>query len=119
MMIRLYFDEDSMRRSLVRALRARGVDVITALEAGMIEREDAEHLDYATEQGRVLCTFNVGDFYRLHSEYVAQGKPHAGIILMRQQYYSVGEQMRRLLKLMASKSAEEMKDWVEFLSAWG
>jgi predicted nuclease of predicted toxin-antitoxin system len=118
-MIRLYFDEDSMRRSLVRALRARGVDVITALDAGMVEREDAEHLDYATEQGRVLCSFNVGDFYRLHSEYVAQGKPHAGIILMRQQYYSVGEQMRRLLKLMASKSADEMKDWVEFLSAWG
>jgi predicted nuclease of predicted toxin-antitoxin system len=118
-MIRLYFDEDSMRRSLVRALRARGVDVITALEAGMIEREDVEHLDYATEQGCVLCTFNVGDFYRLHSEYVAQGKPHAGIILMRQQYYSVGEQMRRLLKLMASKPADEMKNWVEFLSAWG
>jgi predicted nuclease of predicted toxin-antitoxin system len=118
-MIRLYFDEDSMRRSLVRALRARGVDVITALEAGMIEREDAEHLDYATEQGRVLCTFNVGDFYRLHADYVAHGRSHAGIILMRQQYYSVGEQMRRLLKLMASKSADEMKNWVEFLSAWG
>jgi hypothetical protein len=46
--IRLYFDEDSMRRSLVRALRARGVDVITALDAGMIEREDVDHLDYAT-----------------------------------------------------------------------
>ena len=118
-MIRLYFDEDSMHRSLVRTLRARGVDVITALEAGMIEREDAEHLDYATEQGRVLCTFNVGDFYRLHSEYVAQGKPHAGIILMRQQYYSVGEQLRRLLRLMPSKPADEMKNWVEFLSAWG
>ena len=119
MTIRLYFDEDSMRRSLVRALRARGVDVITALDAGMIEREDAEHLDYATEQGRVLCSFNVGDFYRLHTDYVTQGKPHAGIILMRQQYYSVGEQMRRLLKLMASKSADEMKNWIEFLSAWG
>ena len=80
MTIHLYFDEDSMQRSLVRALRARGVDVITALDAGMIEREDAEHLDYATEQGRVLCSFNVGDFYRLHSDYLAQGKPHAGII---------------------------------------
>ncbi len=108
-----------MRRSLVRALRARGVDVITALDAGMIEREDAEHLDYATEQGHVLRSFNVRDFYRLHSDYVAQGRPHAGIILMRQQYYSAGEQMRRLLKLMASKSADEMKNWAEFLSAWG
>ena len=85
-MIRLYLDEDSMRRSLVRALRVRGVDLITALDAGMIERKDVEHLDYATEQGRVLCSFNVGDFYRLHTDYVAQGKPHAGIILMRQQF---------------------------------
>jgi hypothetical protein len=30
----------------------------------------------------------------------------------------VGEQMRRLLKLIATKSAEEMKDKIEFLSAW-
>jgi predicted nuclease of predicted toxin-antitoxin system len=117
--IRLYFDEDSMHRSLVRALRARGVDVVTALDAGMIERADAEHLDYATGQGRVLCSFNVGDFYRLHTDYLSQGRPHAGIILMRQQYYSVGEQMRRLLRLIASKPADEMENWVEFLSAWG
>jgi len=119
MTIRLYMDEDTMDQALVQALRARNVDVITALDAGMIEREDAEHLDYATEHGCVLCTFNISDFYRLHSEYVAQGKPHAGIILMRQQYYSVGEQMRRLLRLMASRSADEMKNWVGFLSAWG
>ncbi len=68
MKIRLYFDEDSMRRSLLRALRARGVDVITALDADMIERKDAEHLGYATQQGRVLCTFNARDFYRLHTD---------------------------------------------------
>jgi len=107
-----------MRRSLVSALRARGVDVITALDAEMIERKDAEHLDYATQQGRVLCTFNVGDFHRLHTDYMAHNMPHAGIILMRQHHYSVGEQMRRLLRLMASKSAEDMENWVEFLSAW-
>jgi hypothetical protein len=119
MTIRLYMDEDTMDQALVQALQVRNVDVITALDAGMIEREDVEHLDYATEQGCVLCSFNVRDFYRLHSEYMAQGKLHAGIILMRQQYYSVGEQMRRLLRLVASKSADEMENWVEFLSAWG
>jgi predicted nuclease of predicted toxin-antitoxin system len=116
--IRLYFDEDSMRRSLVRALRSRGVDVITALDAGMIEREDAEHLDCATQQGRVLCTFNVGDFYQLHTDYVARGKPHTGIVLMHQQRYSIGQQMRALLKLIATKPADEMNGWIEFLSAW-
>ena len=118
MSIRLYIDEDSMDRALVRALRARGVDVTTALEEEMIERGDAEHLEYATAQGRVLYSFNREDFYRLHTTYLAQGKAHAGIILARQQHYSVGEQMRRLLKLIATKSADEMENWVEFLSAW-
>jgi len=50
--------------------------------------------------------------------YSAQGKSHAGIILANQQQYSVGEQMRRILRLIAAKSAEDMRNWVEFLSAW-
>ena len=119
MKIRLYFDEDSMRDALVKALRARGVDVVTALEAGMIDRDDSEHLDYAAAQGRSLSSFNVKDFYDLHASRLTAGKSHAGIILARQQVYSIGELMRRLLRLIAAKSAEEMKDRVEFLSAWG
>jgi endonuclease V-like protein UPF0215 family len=118
MTLRLYLEEDSMRRALIRALRARGVDVTTALEAGMVERDDRDHLDYATVQGRVLYSFNIGDFYRLHRAYLAEGKVHAGMILAQQQHYSVGEQMRRLLKLSAAKSAEDMRNQVEFLSAW-
>lgn len=118
MRIRLYFDEDSMDGDLVRALRARGVDVTTALDEHMIERSDAEHLDFALLQGRVLFSFNRGDFLRLHSQYLAIGKSHAGLILARQQQHSAGEQMRRMLRLIAAKSAEEMRNCVEFLSAW-
>lgn len=118
MTIRLYVDEDSMDKALIRALRTRGMDVTTAQDEGMIERSDVEHLEYATSQGRVLYSFNRRDFYQLHTEYLRQGKFHAGIILARQQQYSVGEQMRRILKLNAAKSAEEMQHWVEFLSAW-
>ena len=40
MRIRLYLDEDTMDKALVSALRARGVDVLTAQEATMIERPD-------------------------------------------------------------------------------
>jgi hypothetical protein len=60
--IRLYLDEDAVDRDLVRALRARGVDVLTAQEAGLIEHDDEAHLEYATAQGRVLYGFNVGDY---------------------------------------------------------
>ena len=74
MKIRLYFDEDSMRQALVIALRARGVDVATALEADMIEKPDVEHLEYASRQGRVLFSFNVGDFYQLHTEFLQRSR---------------------------------------------
>jgi len=66
MTIRIYVDEDAMDRDLVEGLRARGIDVLTALEAGMIERSDEEHLDFATREGRILYSFNIKDFYRLH-----------------------------------------------------
>jgi len=117
--IRLYIDEDSMSHALVRALRSRNVDVVTALEAGMIEREDRAHLMFATTQRRVLYTFNVRDFYALHSQSIARSESHSGLILVRQQQFSVGEQARRLFKLIATKSAQEMESRAEFLSAWG
>lgn len=118
MKIRLYFDEDAMDADLVHALRIRGVDVTSALEQGMIRRSDADHLEFAALQGRVLYSFNVGDFQRLHSEYLTQGKHHSGVILGQQQRYSLGEQMRRLLKIIARISDEEMSDRVVFLSSW-
>jgi hypothetical protein len=117
-MLRLYFDEDAMDEALVKALRVRGIDVLTAFEAGMIERPDEEHLDYATSQGRVLYTFNVADFCRIHAAAPSSSGPHAGIVVGRQKQYSIGEQMRRLLKLIAARSPEQMANHLEYLSAW-
>jgi hypothetical protein len=85
----------------------------------MIEHIDEDHLAFATVQNRVLCSFNVGDFYRLHMRYMEQHRAHAGIVLARQQQYPVGEYMRRLLRLSTHHTAEEMQNQVEFLSAWG
>ena len=107
-----------MDADLVHSLRIRGVDLVTALEQRMIRRDDIDHLELAHSQGRVLYSFNVGDFQRLHTEVLNQGKHHSGIILARQQRHSVGEQMRRLLRIIAALSADEMKDSLIFLSAW-
>jgi hypothetical protein len=115
---RLYIDEDAMDDDLVQALRLRGTDVQTALEAGLVGRPDGEHLAYAAETGRVLYTFNVGDFMRLHSECMTEGRAHAGIIFGDQQRFGVGEQMRRLLRIISLRSAEELRGGYEFLSAW-
>lgn len=118
MRIKLYLDEDAMDRDLAEALRQRGVDVLTALEAGMIERPDIEHLEFAASQSRVLYSFNVGDFAALHRDFLTGGDHHAGIILARQQRLGLGEQMRRLLRLIGTRTAKEMQDKIEFLGAW-
>ena len=107
-----------MDDDLVQALRLRGVDVETVLDARLIGRPDDEHLAHASAEGCVLYTFNVGDFMHLHGEYAAAGRAHAGIIFGDQQRYSVGEQMRRLRRIIALRSAEAMQNTYEFLSAW-
>lgn len=115
MRIRLYIDEDAMARALVQGLRARGVDLTTVIEEGMNERDDREQLEYATAQGRVVYTFNVGHFCNIHKSYMAHGKSHSGIIVVNRQRYSVGEQIRRLLSLIGITSAEHMIDNLRFL----
>ena len=118
MTIRLYLDEDAVDKALVRALRARAVDVEPANEAGMIERDDEQQLEYAAAEGRVVYTFNRAHFCRLHAQWLAAGHRHAGIVVARQQQYSVGEQMRRLLKLLAARTADDMHNHIEFLCDW-
>ena len=77
MQIRLYLDEDAMDNDLVRALRMRGLDVITALDVGLIGSIDLDHLELAIESGRVLYSFNVSDFMNLHTQFLATGRNHA------------------------------------------
>lgn len=116
--ISLYLDEDTMDSDLLTALRLRNVDVLSTGEAQMLSRSDEEQLKWALENQRVVYSFNIRDFYRIHTNWVEEGRNHSGIILGFQSY-SIGQQMRRLLRIIASKSAEDMKNQVEFLSAWG
>lgn len=116
---KIYLDEDAMDSDLVAALRSRGVTVITALDADLVGKEDHEQLAFAAESGCVLYTFNVSDFYRLHAHWVEAGREHAGMILAPQQRFSVGEQLRRILRLRASAAASAMRNQVEFLGNWG
>jgi len=114
--IRLYLDEDAQRNSLLRGLRARGVDVLTAHEAQHMGVPDTEQIAFAAQADRTLFTFNRGDFVALHSHYLAIGQPHAGIIVSDQ--LEVGLVLRRLLRLLSARTAEDMRNWLEFLSNW-
>jgi hypothetical protein len=73
-----YADEDFPLQT-VEALRLRGHDVLTAVEAGQSNQriEDDAVLAFATRSGRTLLTLNRWDFIRLS----AQMSPHGGIVV--------------------------------------
>lgn len=112
--VRLYLDKDVMSRDLVNALRSRAVDLITAKEAGLIHIPDSQHLEYATAQGRTLVSYNTRDYARLHAEYHASDRHHAGIIVSDQ--VQTGVLVKRLLKLLNMCTAADMPDRLEYLS---
>jgi hypothetical protein len=117
--VRLYFDEDCADTDVAAALRARGFDVLLCQDAGMLGRTDEEHLALAAVQGRALFTGNIRDFRLLDAGWRSVGRKHAGIVLVAQGRWSTGERIRRLIRLCATLTAEEMVDRVEFLSSWG
>jgi hypothetical protein len=114
--IKLYIDEDAQRTDLIQALRARQINVVTASEANLLGQTDEIHLQYATAQERVIFTFNRGDFFRLHTEWLSRDQHHSGIVVSDQ--ISIWVIMRRLLRLIDEKQASDMQDWLEFLSNW-
>ncbi len=116
--IRLYLDEDALQIALVLALKKSNINVITVADAARFSFSDEEQLIWATEQRRGVYSFNMGDFQQLHHTFLAKGMEHSGIILVPQQRYSIGEQLRGLLKLISQKSAEDMINQLVFLSAY-
>ncbi len=118
MQIKLYIDEDAQAESLLKSLRRHKIDVLTTDEAEMKGASDLEQLEFAASQSRTIYTFNVKDFMILHRNFLDNNQTHSGIILGEQRRFGTGEQLRRLLKLIAEIPAEEMQNNLEFLSNW-
>jgi Domain of unknown function (DUF5615) len=116
--LRIHLDEDADAHALLNGLRHRGLDVTSSRERGLLRCLDDEQLAWASERLRAIYTYNAADFCRLHSEFLHHGRHHAGIIIGDQQTASIGEQIKRLIRINEAKTAEEMKDTLEFLSNW-
>jgi len=53
-----------------------------------------------------------------NSKLLRRNQSHSGIVAIQQQSLSVGERMRRLIKLWSAVNAEDMVNRIEFLSHW-
>ncbi len=105
--IALYLDADVSKKS-APTLREKGFDVISAKEVGNAELDDRAQLEYAIGQRRAILTCNIQDFVPLLDEYWRAGREHYGVIVSEQ--LSVGELLRRVLNLLNTVDADEMKN---------
>jgi predicted nuclease of predicted toxin-antitoxin system len=105
-----FFADQHFPGPVVQGLRHRGVDVLTAQEAGRCQLTDPEQLAFAASEGRVVLTFD-SDFLALHQA----GITHAGIAWCPATKYSIGDLIRVLVLLHGVLSAAEMQNHLEHL----
>jgi len=107
--IRFYFDQH-YPKPVARALGQRGIDALTAQEAGRCGLPDPNQLQFATSQDRVMVTFDP-DYLALQSS----GVQHAGIAWSPMLKYSIGQLIFMLVLLHAVLDRDTMKNHVEYL----
>lgn len=79
---RLLLDE-MISPTVARALRDRGLDVTAVAESPELRAlPDAAVLEHARQDGRILVTRDVADFGRLHQQWLTDGRPHAGLVMV-------------------------------------
>jgi hypothetical protein len=104
-----YFDE-SVDLAVSEQLALAGLDIVSAHSLDRLGATDPDHLRRATEMGRVLCTCDA-DFVGL----AQQGLEHAGIVFGHKQRVTIGDWVRYIRRLHATRSAEEVSGLVFYV----
>ena len=107
--MRFHLDEH-VDHAIAHALRLRGIDVTTSVDADLLGASDEAHLEFARDSERVIYTQD-SDFVKLHRA----GVMHAGIVYSSPGLRSIGEVVRRLCLMNDCLEPEEMTGQLEFL----
>ena len=115
--MRLFLDAHVSARRIATALREQH-DVRAADEERELDGADDERLlALATEQGRIMVTFNVKDFARITTEWAAAGKSHAGCLLIVGIDHAEFGLILRVIEHALSTRGEQAA-WIDY-TAWG
>jgi hypothetical protein len=115
--VRLFLDAHVSGRRIATALREQH-DVRAADEERELDGWDDEGLlALATEQGRIMVTFNVKDFARITTEWAAAGKSHAGCLLIVGIDHAEFGLVLRVIDHALSTRAQPAA-WIDY-TAWG
>jgi len=76
-----FYSNENFAADIVKILRHSGYDILTSYEAGQANQgiSDKDVLIFATNQNRIVITFNRDDFIDLHHG----GADHNGIIIFK------------------------------------
>ena len=107
-MFRFHLDEN-VNPAIAEGLRLRGIDCTTTREVGLRGALDEEQLAFATSQQRILVTTDE-DFLT-----IAHSQPHPGILYWHQERRTIGEVIRRIVRLCEQHTAEAIRNQVMFL----
>ena len=114
--ISIHCDED-VDSAIWTGLRRFGIDVTAVAEERQFALADELLLEWAASHGRALFTHNARDFPRMHNEILAGQGHHAGIIVAPRNL-AIGDIIRRLARICAERSPEDMRDRLDYLSSW-
>lgn len=113
MTVALYADVN-VEAAIVRAVRRGGHSILTAVEDGLGEADDAVVLDRATALGRAVFTRDA-DFLRLDRARQRDGVAFGGVIYAQQRDVTVSRCIADLLIIVQTLREDEMKDAIFFL----
>ncbi|MGK7894665.1 MAG: DUF5615 family PIN-like protein [Xenococcus sp. (in: cyanobacteria)] len=113
MSLKLFIDEDTQDKLLVRLLRNAGHDVLTVNEVGLMGQNDPTILDFARVNSRLLLTYNCDDFEELHKI----NQLHSGILaIYRDADSSKDMSFKTIIKAIANLEAANIPLAKQFIS---
>ncbi len=110
--LKLYLDEH-IWRELASVLREKGFDALHVYEVDRAGLSDEAQLEFATQAGRAILTFNARDFIPLAELRYENEQAHAGIVVSIE--LEKGELLKLVLKLFETVSGDEMQNTVRYL----
>jgi len=113
MSLSLYTDVH-VPNAVVKQLRVRGVDVLTALEDGTDRLPDDELLDRATQLGRALVSQDA-DLLVIARQRQTTNTPFAGVIYAHQLGITIGQFVSDLELIASACDARDIANRVEYL----
>lgn len=113
MSLSLYTDHH-VRSAIVKGLRRRGIDILTAQEDGRADHADEAILARVCELNRIIFTQDA-DFLAIAHRWQRAGHHFPGVIYAHQLHATVGRIVADLQLILEASACDEISDTVVFL----